>query len=396
MFQQLIDPVSVATFRSEYWEKQPLYVARPTPEWCSEMPSIEDLDAIISHTCAPEDFSKEHLARTDDYGVETYPIERGPDGRPDMSAIYRAYATGWTIVVHNLNRRSTAVARLAASVASEIGYNVHVNLYCTPSDSRGLRAHADSHDVIMLQLEGRKSWRVFAPQYLLPLAPQRTVVKHDKLGAPVLEASMEPGHILYMPRGYIHEALRTSAPSMHLTIGISPLRWLDLLEAGLHAVAERDVRFRHALPSFEPGDEPGADEVAREFASLLQAVQDRNVVPDAITRVLGDRNREFLTSPDPHFNSIEQARSLSGRTEVERRLGWRTRIIRDDTRVSIEFGTRSVSAPLSVASALEFVSTHRRFRVDDLPDGLSQQSKIVLVRRLIHEGLLKIAAPQTE
>jgi ribosomal protein L16 Arg81 hydroxylase len=392
MFQNLIDPVSLSTFWSKYWEKEPLYVARSWPEWCHEMPTIEDLDAIISQTCAPEGLSKEHLTRTDAYGNDYFPVERGPDGRPDMSAIYRAYGKGWTIVVHNLQKRYTPVARLAADISSEIGHNIHVNLYCTPSDSRGLRAHADSHDVIMLQLEGRKSWRIFAPQYLLPLAEQVTAVNHDELGDPVLEATTEPGQILYLPRGYIHEAARTEAPSMHLTIGISPLRWLDLVEAAVHTVAERDVRFRRTAPSLDPGDESQADNVGRELASLLQAVAGRKVAMEAMRRSIGARNREFRTSPEPHLNSIEQARSLSGQTEVVRRLGWRTQVIRGATRVRIEFGNRSVSAPLSVASALEFVSTQQRFRVDDLPDGLSPQSKIVLVRRLIHEGLLRIAA----
>jgi hypothetical protein len=46
-----------------------------------------------------------------------------------------------------------------------------------------------------------------------------------------------------------------------------------------------------------------------------------------------------------------------------------------------------------VASALEFVSAHERFRVDELPGGLSPQSKIVLIRRLIQEGLLRIVTP---
>jgi len=394
MLQQLIDPFSLATFISDYFEKQPLYVPRPFPQWCREMPSIDDLDAIISNTSTPHGLSTEHLMRADAGGREVYPVERCSDGRPDMSAIYRAYGQGWTVCVHNLHRRCAPVARLAGSVTSEIGHNVNVNLYCTPSGSRGFAAHADSHDVFVLQLEGRKSWRVFAPQYLLPLEPQITVVKRDELelAPPVLQATTEPGQLLYLPRGYIHEAARTEGPSMHLTIGIYPLRWLDLLEAALRVAAERDVRFRRTAPSFEPGDESEADNVGREFVSLLQAVQGRDVAMEAMTRCLGARNRALRTSPDPHFNVIEHARSLSGQTEVARRLGWLTRVTRSDTRVRIEFGTRSLSAPLDVAPALEFISAHVRFRVDDLPEAVSRQSKIVLVRRLIHEGLLKIAA----
>ena len=393
MLQQLIDPISPAKFWSEYFEKQPLHVARPMPEWCREMPSIDDLDAIISHTSVPDGRSKEHLIRRDAaFGVDYYLVERTADGRPDMSAIYRAYAKGWTLAVYNLHQRSTPVERLAASLSSELGHEVYVNLYCTPSESQGLAAHADSHDAFILQIEGRKSWRVFAPQYLTPLDAQETVLKRDELGAPILEVTTEPGEVLYLPRGFIHEASRTEVPSMHLTIGVYSLRWLDLLEAGLRVAAERDERFRRTIPSFKPGDQTGADNLGREFASLLQAAGDRDVAIEAMTRCIGARSREFRTSPEPHFDSIEKARSLSGRSEVQRRLGWSTRVIQEGARVRIEFGARSVSAPLIVAPALEFISTHQRFRVADLPEDLSEQSKIVLVRRLIHEGLLKLAA----
>src|ERR1700682_4368620 len=96
MLPQLLYPYSLATFRSEYLEQQPLYVARPLPEWCREMPSLDDLDAIINLTSLGEGVYKELLIRADAYGVENYTVERGPDGRPDMSAIYRAYAKGWT------------------------------------------------------------------------------------------------------------------------------------------------------------------------------------------------------------------------------------------------------------------------------------------------------------
>lgn len=395
MLQQLIAPVSLAMFWSEYFEKRPLHVARRLPEWCREMPSIDDLDAIISYTSAPDGFPLDELIRgSETHGAEYRPFER-PDGRPEMSAIYRAYASGWSIAVYSLHRRSAPVTRLANSLASELRQKIHVNLYCTPSDARGLMAHADSHDVVVLQLEGRKSWRVFAPQYLLPLEGQRTTVNLDALGAPVLEATTEPGQILYLPRGFIHEAVRTSVPSMHLTIGIHPLRWLDMLEAAVRVVAERDVRFRRAAPSLA-ADEKSADKVEHEFASLLDLVHDRKVLLEAMGRCRASGNPTLRISPDPHFSAIEQARSLSGATEVARRLGWRTRVIQDNIRVRIQFGVRSLSAPLSVAPAFEFISEHEQFRVDDLPEGLSEQSKVVLVRRLIHEGLLKTVGRQVK
>jgi ribosomal protein L16 Arg81 hydroxylase len=398
MLQQLIDPFPLEKFWSEHFEKQPLYVARPRPAWCRDMPTIDDLDAILSYTANPESRSQDYLTRVDEHGRDICEVKRGPDGRPDMAAFYRGYATGWSMCVFAVHERWAPVARMASAIISEVGHRVNVNLYCTPSGARGFAAHADSHDVFVLQLTGRKSWRVFAPQYVSPLEAQVTNIRRskDQLGAPVLEVTTGPGEVLYLPRGYVHEAQETAVPSMHLAIGILPLRWLDLLEAGLHVVAERDERFRRTAPSLDCHEESRINEVAREFSTLLRAVQGTDVVLEAMQRCDGARSREFKTSPDPHFNTLEQSRALTGSTEVEKRSGFHVSITHEDQRAQIEFGTRTVNAPVSVAPALEFIRAHDRFRVADLPDVLSDASKIVLVRRLIHEGLLKIAAAETD
>jgi hypothetical protein len=49
-----------------------------------------------------------------------------------------------------------------------------------------------------------------------------------------------------------------------------------------------------------------------------------------------------------------------------------------------------VQGPEAIAPTLRFVESHPRFRIADLPGGLSTASKLLLARRLIEEGLLKI------
>lgn len=390
MLTALLDPVAPDAFRLDYWEQRPLHVARPLPAWCGTLPAIGDLDAIISLTSAPANVANElRLVRNGAEGSEDLAVERGADGRPDMSTIYRAYASGWTVVVNAVDQRHPHVARLSLGVGRALGHRVGVNLYFTPSGSQGFHAHVDGHDVFILQLEGRKAWRVFPPDYLLPLEEQRVPVHRDRLGPPLLEVTLEPGHVLYIPRGFIHEGAAEDEASMHLTIGIHVLRWIDVVEAGLRELAVEDVRFRRTAPALDMGEKQ-LDAIGRELSALLKSVPGRDAAARAMARLRDRQHRAYPDSPDPQFKAIEQARSLSGGTEVMQRLGLRTRVVRDEARVRIEFGTRSVSAPLSVAPALDFISTHPRFRVQDLPESLSGESKIVLARRLIHEGLLTI------
>ncbi len=396
MLERLLYPLTPDAFKADYLEKQPLHLARPLPGWCEELPSIATLDAIIALSPAPMTVQNElRLVRTTAEGSEDLPVERASDGRPDMSALYRAYATGWTVVVNSLHLRHPAVSRLALGLSAELGHPIGVNLYFTPAGAQGFQAHVDGHDVFLLQLEGEKSWRVFPPDYALPLEDQRVPVKKDQPGAPLIEATTLPGHVLYIPRGFIHEGLAQAGASMHLTIGIHTVRWIELVEAGLRGLAEEDVRFRRTAPPLKPENASLVAEAGRELAGMLQSVDARAIVEKAMIRLLANQNRAARQSPDPQFEAIERARTLKPETEVIRRIGLRPRVVKDETRARIEFGTRSVSAPLSAAGALDFVATRERFRVEELPGDLSENSKIVLARRLIQEGLLTIPAPKS-
>jgi ribosomal protein L16 Arg81 hydroxylase len=388
----LIDPVGPAEFRATYWERQPLHVARPLPSWCGELPSIADLDAIISLTPPPGDTSNDvRLVRTTPAGSEDMPVARTMDGRPDMSGIYRAYASGWTVIVNALHLRDTRVARLALAIARELGHRVGVNLYFTPAGSQGFNAHVDGHDVFILQLDGHKSWRVFPAEYPLPLEDQDVPIDTSRLRTPLLEVTTGPGHVLYVPRGFIHDGAAQSEASMHLTIGIHVLRWIDVVEAALREAALHDVRLRRTAPPLDAGDRRAVDVIGRELAALLRRTPARKALPAALKRLRDAQDRRYQRSPDPQFRAIELARSLRGATEVMQRIGLRPRVVRGSERAQIEFGNRRVSAPLSVAPALDFVARTERFRVQDLPEPLTGRSKIVLARRLIQEGLLTIA-----
>lgn len=56
----------------------------------------------------------------------------------------------------------------------------------------------------------------------------------------------------------------------------------------------------------------------------------------------------------------------------------------------IRFPGNSVSGPAAIAPALHFISRAERFLVRDLPDQLSDDSKILLTKRLVREGLIAL------
>jgi hypothetical protein len=64
--------------------------------------------------------------------------------------------------------------------------------------------------------------------------------------------------------------------------------------------------------------------------------------------------------------------------------------LQGENQVSIQFPGNEVTGPAWLEPAFRFIANTETFVVQALPDSLSNNSKLILVRRLIREGLLKV------
>jgi Uncharacterized conserved protein len=66
----------------------------------------------------------------------------------------------------------------------------------------------------------------YLPRYSSPNFSQ------EEIGTPILTVTLEPGDLLYLPRGYIHQASTVANEhSLHVTISVyQKTAWIDLLE----------------------------------------------------------------------------------------------------------------------------------------------------------------------
>ena len=143
------------------------------------------------------------------------PLERV--ARPDR--VLAEFDRGATIVLQALHRQSGPVARFCRDLELALTHPVQANAYVTPPTSKGFAVHHDTHDVFVVQTHGRKAWRVYGP--LVDLAgPDQPW--SDALGAPgppVLQGELRPGDVLYIPRGFPHDAEARREVSIHVTVG---------------------------------------------------------------------------------------------------------------------------------------------------------------------------------
>lgn len=133
---------------------------------------------------------------------------------------------------------------------------VGANVYLTPKNSQGFAPHYDDIEAFVLQVEGKKHWRVYKPtdeNSILPRESSRNF-KQDEIGEPCLDVVLEAGDMLYFPRGYIHQASTLKdSHSLHITVSVYQKQtYGDLLEVliplALKEAIHNNVELRRGLP----------------------------------------------------------------------------------------------------------------------------------------------------
>ena len=187
-------------------------------------------------------------------------------GTIDVASAISAFASGATVVLQALHHTHPPLAAFCRLLEAELEQPVQANAYFTPRGSQGLPVHHDTHDVFCLQVAGRKRWLVYEPALELPLRNQRYRPELGEPGEPVLDLVLEPGDMLYMPRGWLHEALTSDEDSLHLTIGVNVYTWLDAMRAALESCAD-ELELRRSVPGRRRGDRRSAQRRSRRGSS---------------------------------------------------------------------------------------------------------------------------------
>jgi hypothetical protein len=128
-------------------------------------------------------------------------------------------AGGATLVLNRLEGCSTSAQTLCHDVERYTGFPTTGNGYITFGGKGTFGQHWDVHDVFAVQLIGRKRWRVYEPTFAYPLSTHGSDQAQSRCPpTPVLDCVLEPGDLLYIPRGWWHQATPLDEPSFHLSV----------------------------------------------------------------------------------------------------------------------------------------------------------------------------------
>jgi hypothetical protein len=301
---------------------------------------------------------------------------------------------GATLVVDDLGAASLAITRLEGRLLPELG-GMTTSAYWSPPRARGLHAHFDNHDVMVLQVAGSKTWSTYGEGLVkLPLSTQQRPIDDATLRRRPRTFALRAGDLLYLPRGVIHRAISGDETSLHLTMAAMPTLWVDVLIEVLQIAAERDVALRRAAPLLEArravDPTPG-----RALYTLLESI-DKRAVEVAWSQL---RHRLFANVrrlPGRDDRTLRADAPLAVRDLVQRRPDIPSHVgpVGDGVGISVPGlsagGLAAISGPAWLEPAMRFiVSSDGAFAIGALPGRISDETKLALVGRLVREGFLR-------
>jgi hypothetical protein len=298
-------------------------------------------------------------------------------GTADVGRVLAEFEAGATLVLQGLHHTWPPLSEFCRVLERELGHPAQANAYFTPRKAQGLPVHHDTHDVFSLQVAGEKRWLVYEPALELPLKDQRYNPQLGAPGEPVHDVLLKPGDTLYLPRGWLHEAMTSSTDSFHITVGVNVYTWLDAFKAALAECGD-DADFRRS-------PEGDAEELVERLLARLGP-------EDVAAR---QRRRLVRTRRPVLPGQLTQLRALEALT-LETPLERRPTVLFDLDGPTLSYEGKQIAFPAAAEEALAFVAySDEPFTAGEMPGELDDESRLVLVRRLVREGFLRLSAPES-
>lgn len=217
----------------------------------------------------------------------------GHQNRIRASGVADQLSRGSSLIVEALHLLDSEVGLVAAELERKCGTYVTACAFLAPATSQGLDHHHDTHDAFIVQVDGSKHWELYKPIVAQPLIGQdfEGADAYPDLqarleGPPDSSFVMEPGDVLFLPRGWIHNPFSTDGYSLHLNFALHPRPrgWV------LAQIVESFARSSWAR-----------QEMQRSTGSLLCSSDDLRDLGAVFVRWLDDNSESLVSDLSPLF-----------------------------------------------------------------------------------------------
>lgn len=234
---------------------------------------------------------------------------------------------GATLSIADIGTLVPQIGELAAAIERDLGVRCAVNAYITIGDKAAFRPHYDGHDVLVLQCQGAKRWYSHGTTHPFPLVGTQVAAAPE----PIWEAVIGPGDLLFLPRGEVHSTRPETAPSVHLTFGLTEPTGVDFLNWLSSRAGQIEALRRDLGSTLSPEDRSSREAVLR--AALHRVVEEASV--DAFLEDVAARREPRPAVNLARASTLDKTALLT--TALRRRLDLQVEVPGD---VMLAIGTR--------------------------------------------------------
>lgn len=254
---QLLAPITPERFFAEHHDRQPLHV-RGEPAKFASVLSWRGINRLLDMTHVWSAHSLQIVMDGTPVPAEQYCARAvGRDANEQLMQPVAAKVQEWmkrgaSLVMNDVDSLSPGLRAVSDALEGANLGKAQANVYISWQSHKAFPAHFDTHDVWAVQVEGEKIWNVWEGRAEWPIAhpaframPQ---AQHEQAKRGLrAKVHMKPGDLLYLPRGWYHDALAEAPASVHIAYGVHAPLGMDLLNMLLER-AMGDVEFRKPLP----------------------------------------------------------------------------------------------------------------------------------------------------
>jgi len=219
-------------FMTRYWHKKPLLVRGAIPAFALSANQGELLDSPIP--------AKELLKYALHDGVESRLVKSKPwsfDSGPfSKNAIPSIDKPNWTLLLQGMEAHHPAAAKILSWFRFIPDARLDDLMVSIAGVGGGVGPHFDSYDVFLIQMSGRRRWRI-SEQKDLSLNPNLPLKILQNFKAEK-EWILEPGDMLYLPPHVAHDGIALDPGCQTWSVGFRSPSFKELLQEGLWRLAE--------------------------------------------------------------------------------------------------------------------------------------------------------------
>ncbi|SEI96638.1 50S ribosomal protein L16 3-hydroxylase [Paraburkholderia diazotrophica] len=306
-----------------YWQKKPLLIRQAisdivTPLARDELFELADQDDVESRLIT-------HFRNR-------WQLEHGPFAADELPSVKQR---AWTLLVQGVDLHNDRARALLDRFRFVPDARLDDLMISYATDGGGVGPHFDSYDVFLLQVHGKRRWRIGAQRdlSLQPGLPLK-VLQHFE---PEEDWVLEPGDMLYLPPHIAHDGV-AQGECMTCSIGFRAPSTSELAAQFLYYLAERGEA--HASPNgsalYRDPQQPAVERPAELPPALVNRVGAILAGVDWSDKDVSSFLGTYLSEPkpsvvfDPPERPLDEARFISRAIKEGVRLDRKTVLLYDN------------------------------------------------------------------